>query len=68
MNSQKTKVKFGVSKTRYKNMRNAGLLPVTESNIAAYKAIVKKRKKAEEALQRKKHENAKAGRKVKTKK
>jgi hypothetical protein len=68
MNSEKTKLKFGVSRTRYSNMAKAGLLPVNEENIAQYKAIVKKRRKGIEEIQRKKHELAKAGRKAKTKK
>jgi hypothetical protein len=49
-------------------MAKAGLLPVNEENIAQYKAIVKKRRKSIEEIQRKKHELAKAGRKAKTKK
>lgn len=68
MNSEKTKLKFGVSRTRYSNMKKAGLLPITEESIKSYKVIVKKRKKAIKEVQRKKHELAKVGRKAKSKK
>lgn len=67
MNSEKTEQKFGVSKTRYKNMKKRGL-EVNEEGIKAYKDIVKTRKKEEKKVQREKFKESKSVRDSKTKK
>jgi hypothetical protein len=65
MNSKETKLKFGVSKTAYKNMRKAELF--TDSfelvrNLSAikdaYKVIRKKRKAEIRKIQKKKHSDS----------
>lgn len=71
MNSQEYKEKFGVSKTRYRNMKKADLftnekdlLQRKEDVISKYKALVKKRKAKEHADQKRKHSDAIAGKKT----
>lgn len=69
MNSQQHKEKFGVSKTRYKNMKKKGLEINTEG-ISSYKKLVKEANKEKIKTRQEKRKKASAlrGQKSSTKK
>lgn len=62
MKTELVKKKHGVSRTRYKNMKNAGVSTNDEYN----QKVLKPRKKKEHEVKIKKHKEALAGRKAKT--
>lgn len=62
MKTELVKKKHGVSRTRYKNMKRAGV----STNEEYIEKVIKPRRKAEKDVKRKKHQTALAGRKSKS--
>ena len=64
MKTELVKKKYGVSRTRYKNMKRAGV----STNEEYIEKVIKPRKKVQKNVKVKKHQDALAGRKSKSNK